>query len=204
MRTVVTLIACSLIACRGSKSADSPASAASGSGTYVSVVHPELTIELKSGGEAVITAAGVGASKGTYTVEGEKIIATVEGRQYTFIKGGNCIQDLQHVFDKSCIGGAKGEASNASTHAMPSPSGTWVAKSSDGEFTLTFTGGNKLTLAATPPGSTTPQVKSGTFTVEGDVVQVTTEIGDPLTLQWVNGAYESTSFGFPMKFVKQN
>ena len=43
-----------------------------------------------------------------------------------------------------------------------------------------------------------------TFAVEGDVVQVTTEMGDPLTLQWVNGAYESTSFGFPMKFVKQN
>ena len=198
MRIVAAVIVCSLFACTGSKSS------ATATGTYVSVANPELTIDFKSGGEAVITAAGVGASKGTYTTEGEKIIATVEGRQYTFIKNGNCIQDLQRVFDKSCIGGAKGEASNASTHTMPEPAGVWVAKSSDGEFTLTFTGGNKITLAATPPGGTTPQVKSGTFTVEGDVVQVTTEMGDPLTLQWVNGSYESTSFGFPMKCVKQN
>ena len=206
MRTVAALIVCSLVACKGSKSAATPEAGGSGSaaGTYVSVANPELTIVFKPGGEAVLTAAGMGSSKGTYRVEGEKIIATVEGRQYTFIKDGNCIQDLQQVFDKSCIGGAKGEASNASTHTMPEPAGVWVAKSSDGEFTLTFTGGNKITLAATPPGGTTPQVKSGTFRVEGDVVQVTTEMGDPLTLQWVNGSYESTSFGFPMKFVKQN
>jgi len=205
MRTVAALIVCSLVACKGSKSAATPEAAASGgaAGTYVSVANPELTIVFKPGGDAVLTAAGMGSSKGTYSVEGEKIIATVEGRQYTFIKDGNCIQDLQNVFDKSCIGGARGDAGNVSTHTMPEPSGTWISSTSDGEFKLTFTGGNKVTLAATPPGGT-PQVKSGTFAVEGDVVQVTTEQGDPLTLKWVNGSYESTSFGFPMKFVKQN
>ncbi len=210
--TTVALITSILTACGGSKSGssadtDTPgaaAAAAGGAGTYVSVANPEFSIAFKPGGDAVITAAGIGTSKGTYTVEGDKIVATVDGRPYTFMRDGKCIQDVQHVFDKSCIGGAAGEASNVSTRTPPDVTGVWVHKSGDGEFTLTFLPGNKVTLAATPPGGTTPDLVDGTFVVEGDIVQATVGQSNPLTLQWVNKTYESTSFGFPMKFVKQD
>ena len=62
--------------------------------------------------------------------------------------------------------------------------------------------GNKLTLTLTAPGSP-PITKQGTFIVEGDVVQATLDQSEPMTLKFVNGGYESTSFGPPMRFVKQ-
>ena len=62
-----------LHACGGSKpgagaAADHPAGAA---GKYTSVVNPELTIELKSGGVLVLKAAGTGKSSTSKAVAGK-------------------------------------------------------------------------------------------------------------------------------------
>ena len=159
-------------------------------------------MNFKSGGVVDMIAQGMGSSSGTYTVDGEKLLVTVSGVTHTFVKDGNCIEDQLQVFGKLCKGGKAGEASNVSTRKVPAaPSGTWVATTTEGTFTVQFKGGNSVTLSATAPGQN-PESHDGTFTVEGDMVYAQLPGGMPLVLKFVNNAYESTSFGFPMKFVK--
>ena len=173
-------------------------------GTYTSAEdNNPLTMELTSGGGVVMTVPGVGASKGTYTVDGEKIIVTVEGQAHTLIRDGNCVRDQLLVFGKMCKGGKAGGASNVSTRQVPvTPTGTWVATNADGQFRIVFGAGNTLTLTATPT-SGQADTRDGIYKVEGDEVYATLAQGEPLVLKFVNDAYESTSFGPLMRFVKQ-
>lgn len=60
-------------------------------------------------------AAGAESSSGTYAVDGEKLIVTVDAQQHIFIRDGNCIEDRLNVFGKLCKGGKTGEAANVST-----------------------------------------------------------------------------------------
>jgi hypothetical protein len=48
-----------------------------------------------------------------------------------------------------------------------------------------------------------PETVDGSFVIEGDTIYLALANGTPVVLKWVNGAYESTAFGLPMKFVKQ-
>jgi hypothetical protein len=181
-------------------------SSGSGSGVngkYTSVADDALTMELTSGGGVVMTAAGAGSSKGTYVVDGEKIIVTLEGQAHTLIKDGDCVRDQLDVFGRMCKGGKAGGESNVSTRQVPvTPAGTWLATNADGQFQLVFGAGNTLTLTATPTGGTA-DTRDGTYKVEGDEVYATLTQGEPLVLKFVNDAYESTSFGPLMRFVKQ-
>jgi hypothetical protein len=175
------------------------------SGTYTSVNQDAVvTMEFESGGGVSMTAAGLGSSRGTFTVEGEKLIVSLDGRNHTFIRDGDCIQDQQNMFGQLCKGGRTGEASNGSTPDVPTtPTGTYLATNADGEFRLEFKSGNTLTLTATPAGGGAPDARDGRFTVEGRQVYATLSSGDPMVLTFVNDGYESTSFGLPMRFVKQ-
>lgn len=174
----------------------------SGGGTYVSVGDASLSLSLKGGGVAEMTAQGLGSTQGTYTVDGEKILVTVSGMTHTFIRDGNCISDQLSVFGKLCIGGEAGSARNVSTRQIPAPSGAWLASSSEGSFRIDFRGSDALTLTATQPGGT-PDVAEGTYRVEEDMIYATLPQGMPLVLKYVNNAWETTSFGFALKFVKQ-
>ena len=186
----------------GSSGGDNAGSGGAGAGTYTAANGDPFSFEFKPGGTVEFNGGPMGTGAGTYTVEGEKLLVTMNGRTYTFIKDGKCIEDNLQVFGRLCIGGASGAAANVSTRSAPVTTGSWKASSSDGEFTLQFTGDNKLTLTLTAPGGA-PASKTGTFVVDGDVVQVTLEQAEPLTLKWVNDGYETTSFGLPMRFLKQ-
>jgi hypothetical protein len=175
----------------------------SANGTYSAANGDPLSFEFKSGGRVEMNGGPLGSATGSYTVEGEKLIVTLPGApSSTFIKDGNCIEDQLHMFGKLCIGGQAGAKSNVSTRSAPVTTGTWVASSSDGEFRLEFKSSNTLTLTLTPPGGQ-PASKQGTFIVEGDVVQATLDQAEPMTLKFVNDGYETTSFGLPMRFLKQ-
>jgi hypothetical protein len=144
-----------------------------------------------------------GATGGTYTIDGEKIIVTVSGQKHTFIRDGNCIEEGRNIFGKLCKGGKAGEASNVSTRNVPSvPEGTWAASNADGQFKIEFKPGSKLTLFVTPTTGK-PETHEGTFIIEGDKFHVTLTQATPMVLHFVNNAYESSSFGLSMKFVKQ-
>ena len=115
--------ACLLQACGGSGSGPS--------GTYAAVDETPMTMELKSGGAVIMTMAGLGSSSGTYTVDGEKILVTIDNQQHTFVLDGKCIEEPRQIFGKLCKGGKAGEASNVSTRKVPSaPSGTWAPAAS--------------------------------------------------------------------------
>jgi len=193
---LVAAVACS------KTGSDSGSGGGGAGGTYSAANGDPFSFEFKSGGAVQMNGGPMGNSTGSYTVEGEKLLVTMGGRTYTFIKDGNCIEDDLHMFGKLCIGGRAGAESNVSTRSAPTTTGTWVASSSDGEFRLEFKPDNKLTLTLTAPGGA-PASKQGTFIVEGDVVQATLDLSEPLTLKFVNGTYETTSFGLPMKFVRQ-
>jgi hypothetical protein len=176
------------------------------SGVYTSLDSADLTIQFKSGGVVVFTAKDTGTSEGTYTVSGEKIIVDVKGMKSTFIRDGDCIKDNLDVYGTLCKGGKAGAAANVSTRSVPTaPSGVYVATNEDGTFKIEFKPGNKLTFSAMPaagvPGK--PEVHEGTVVIEGDQLHVKLDDSTPLVLQFVNNTYESTSFGIPMKFVKQ-
>ena len=194
-----------LLACGGGSGGGGAGTTGSGE-TYTSVGSDPSTLELKSGGSFVFTMAGLEKSEGTYTVDGEKVLITLDGRTHTLLKTGACLEDQLHVFSRMCIGGKAGEAASGGVAAgvagIDAPSGTWVAKSDEGDFTLEFKPGNKLTLTATPPGGQ-PQSREGSYTMEGRVLQATLEQSEPLTLTFVNNTYESTSFGFTLRFVKR-
>ena len=172
-------------------------------GTYASVENDALTMALQSGGTVVMSAAGLGSSSGTYTVDGEKIIVSIDNQQHTFVLDGKCIEEPRHIYGKLCKGGKAGEATNVTTRSVPTaPSGTWVATNADGEFKIVFKPGNTLTMTVTRPGGS-PETVEGTFTMEGDRMYATVGQSTPMVLTFVNDAYESTAFGLPMKFVKQ-
>jgi hypothetical protein len=172
-------------------------------GAYTSVTDEALRIEFGSGGRVTLVAAGLGSSSATFTVDGEKVIVSVDGQDHTFIRDGDCIEDQLSVFGKLCKGGQAGEAANVTTRDVPTtPTGSYVATNSDGEFRLEFKPGNRLTLTATPAGGQ-PDAQDGSFTIEGDVIYATLPQGVPLVLKFVNDGYESTSFGLPMRFVRQ-
>lgn len=207
MRFAHSIVGALLIGCASVLQAcGSDAGPGSGAGgTYTSVADDHLSIELKSGGGVVMSAAGVGSSSGTYVIDGEKITVSIDNQNHTFIRDGNCIQDQQDVFGKLCKGGKAGEAANVSTRNVPTaPTGTYVATNADGEFRLEFKPGNTLTLTATPAAGGPPDTREGTFTVEGDKIYATLAEGGPMVLTFVNNTYESTAFGLPMKFVKQD
>jgi len=171
-------------------------------GTYAAVGGEPVTIELKSGGEVALSAAGLGASSGTYTVNGERIVITVDGQPHNFIRDGDCIQDDLGMFGKLCKGGKSGETANVTTRSVPTtPAGIYHASNADGSFQLEFKPGNTLTLTATPAGGQ-PLVQDGSFTMEGDAIYATLPGGEPLVLKFVNDGYESTSFGLPLRFTK--
>jgi hypothetical protein len=86
-------------------------------GTYTSVADDGGTLQLKSGGAFTLNIPGLGASQGTYTVDGEKFILTMDGQTHTLVKTGNCLEDQRQVFSRMCIGGKVGEAAN--TAAAP-------------------------------------------------------------------------------------
>lgn len=184
-------------------SAATPPATSGAGGTYSAANGDTISFQFKSGGQVVMNGGSLGTATGTYTVEGEKLIVTMPGAlPSTFIKDGNCIEDQLQMYGKLCIGGRAGAESNVPTRSAPTTTGTWVATNADGEFRLEFKPGNKVTLTLTPPGGR-PAPREGTFTVEGDVVQVTLDQSEPMTLKFVNAGFESTSFGLAMRFVRQ-
>ena len=190
-----------LLACGGGS-----AGSGGGSGnTYTSVSDDPAVLELKSGGTFSFTVPGMVASQGTYTVEGEKYLLTMDGQTHTLIKTGECLDDARGVFSRMCIGGKAGEAvtQGAAAPGVEGATGTWKATTADGEFVLEFKSGNTLAVTLTAPGGS-PETKQGTYNVEGRTIHARLgEGGDPMVLMLVNNTWESTSFGFPMRFVKQ-
>ena len=192
-RITAGLAALTLFACGGSGS------------TYTSVGDDPGVLELKSGGTFTFNMPGMGATEGTYTVDGEKILLVMNGQTHTLLKTGNCLEDQQMLFSRMCIGGKAGDAANAAAPAGPSgeaPSGTWKAMSELGEFTLEFKPGNTVSLSLAAPGAPA-DTRPGTYVTEGRAVHVRLDGGEPMVLTFVNGAYETMSFGTAMKFVKQ-
>lgn len=172
-------------------------------GAYSAVNGDPIALEFKAGGIFSMAASGLGASSGTYTVDGEKLIVSVDGQTHTFIRDGNCIEEPRHIFGKLCKGGKSGETSNVSTRNVPTtPAGIYVATNADGEFRLEFRPGNRLALTMTPPGGN-PDTQEGTYTFEGDAIYATLAQATPMVLKFVNNTYESTAFGLPMRFIRQ-
>lgn len=192
-----------LQACGNSKSSSDSSSGSGFGGTYSSVGNDGMSIAFKSGGSVAMSAAGLGSSSGTYTVDGEKILVSIDNQKHTFIRDGDCVEDERNIFGKLCKGGKAGEAANVSTRNVPTtPTGTYVATNEDGEFKIDFTPGNTLTFTMTPPTGQ-PSTHQGTFIIEGDRTYVTLAAGKSMVLKFLNNAYESSAFGLPMKFVKQ-
>ncbi len=81
------------------------------------------------------------------------------------------------------------------------PTGIWVATMTDYTYRLTFGPGNAVTLDFLPIINI-GNSQVGTFRAEGDLVYVD-RIDRPMVLKFVNGAYQSTSYGPMMTFVKQ-
>ncbi len=186
-----------------SNAVSSSATSAAFGGVYTSVEGNELTFDFKSGGVVVMTAKDFGTSNGTYTIDQEKIVVNIDNQTRTFIRDGNCIEDQQGFYGKLCKGGKSGEASNVTTRDVPTtPSGTYIAKNADGEFKIEFKPGNKFTLSIVPVRGKA-EIQEATFIIEGDTIHATLPQSVPMVLKFVNNAYESTSFGLPMKFVKQ-
>jgi hypothetical protein len=80
---------------------------------------------------------------------------------------------------------------------------SWSITLGDPDRQVDHVGRDTLTLTATPAAGGSPDARDGTFIVEGRQVHATLSSGDPMVLTFVNDGYESTSFGLPMRFVKQ-
>lgn len=200
---LAALVVCSSCSKTGSNADAGAGSAPASGGTYSAANGDPISFSFQAGGKVEMNGGPMGTASGTYTVDGEKLMVTMPGGPtYTFIKDGNCISDQLQMFGKLCIGGGAGDASNVSTRSAPVLTGTWVATSADGEFRLEFRPDNKLTLTLTAPGGA-PASKDGTFIIEGNLLHVTLDQSEPMVLNFVNGIYETTSFGLPMRFVKQ-
>jgi len=144
------------------------------SGTYTSVQTAEIQADFDSDGTVVFSMGGERGEPARYTVDGEKIVVEVDGRQMTFLRDGDCIEDLQNVFGKLCKGGPAGAAANVSTRTPAPTAGTWTATNADGTFTLAFGAGNRLTFAVTPAAGSQmgdqARTSDGTFELEGDTL----------------------------------
>jgi hypothetical protein len=188
--------ALAIAGCGGSGSEGSAA------GSYTSVGDEGLAFDFKSGGAVTMSAKALNvSSSGTYTVDGDKLVVTMDGQEHTFIRDGKCIEDARHMFGKLCQGGKAGAASNVSTRKPPVTDGVWVSKNAEGDFRLEFKPGNRAALTGSIPGGKSDTLE-GMYTVDGDRVDVRLPQGMPLQLRFVNGAYETTSLGLPMKFTK--
>jgi hypothetical protein len=205
-----TLIACVfafLAACNGGNdSAGSGGGSGGIAGVYTSVDSDDIKLEFSSGGSVVAIMAGEKGQPGTYTIDGEKIIVDFNGQKTTFIRDGDCIEDLQRFFGKMCKGGAAGATKNVSTRTPPPTAGTWVATNEDGEFTIEFKSESAFTMTMTPSAAIPnagPEARDATFVIEEDTIHARFDDGMTVVLKWVNGAYESMAFGLPMKFVRQ-
>lgn len=203
-RALVVIAAVSSIACGPSGSDSSSASGASGTGTYSSVGDEGLVFDFKSGGVVTMSAKALNVSStGSYTVDGDKLVVTIDGQQHTFIRDGKCIEEGRHIFGKLCQGGKAGAASNVSTRKPPVTDGVWIAKNADGEFRLEFKPGNRVVFTGTMPGGRKDTLE-GPFVVENDRVDVKLPQGMPLQLRFVNNIYETTSLGLPLTFTRQS
>lgn len=202
---VTTLLVCAL---HGPLSGCGGGSGGGGvSGSYTSVDVAEVGAEFRSDGTVVFSMGGERGQPGTYTVDGEKILVDFNGQKLTFVRDGDCIEDLQRMFGKLCKGGAAGAARNVSTRTPAPTTGTWAATNADGTFTLALQSGGKLTFSMTPAAGSQmgdkPMSTEGTFELEGDTLFVSLADGAPMVLKWVNGAYESSAFGLPMRFMRK-
>jgi hypothetical protein len=207
-RTFIVL-ACalaSLAGCGGGSDGGGGTGGGSVTGVYTSVDSDEIRLEFTAGGTVTASMAGEKGQPGTYTIDGEKIIVDFNGQKTTFIRDGDCMTDLQNMFGKMCKGGAAGAAQNVSTRTPPPTAGTWVATNEDGEFIIEFKSSSTLAMTMKPsaavPGGR-PETIDGTFTIESDTLYLTLSNSTPVVLKWVNGAYESSAFGLPMKFTKK-
>jgi hypothetical protein len=208
----IVAVACAIAilqSCGKSDSSTSTSGTSSGSSggggsvnaTYTSLdtANEKLTVQFKSNG-TVHMSSDIGTDEGTYVADGDKITVTVKNQKFTFIRSGNCIEDIT-VFGKLCIGGKAGEAASAATPPK-GPSGTYVATHEVGDFKLEFRAGNALTLTATPKGEKT-ETGDGTYTIEGSTIYVNLPLGEKMTLTYVNDTLETSAFGFPLKFIKR-
>lgn len=195
----VSLVSCS----------DSSSAAGGGfRGVFTSVDSDEIKLEFESGGAVVARMGGERGQRGTFTIDGEKVIVDFDGQKTTFIRDGDCIEDAQHVFGKMCKGGKAGAARNVSTRDLSSMrTGTWVATNADGEFKIDFKPGEKLTFSFVPVAGSQmgdkPLAMEGTYVVEGDTLHTQLSDSTPMVLKFVNNAYESMAFGLPMKFERR-
>jgi hypothetical protein len=202
VRLPAPLVACVLVSllhgCGGGGGLD---------GTYTSVQTAEIQAQFDSDGTVVFSMGGEEGAPVPYTVDGEKIVVAVNGQQITFLRDGDCIEDLQNVFGKLCKGGAAGAAANVSTRTPAPTAGTWTATNADGTFTLAFGAGDQLTFSVTPASGSQmgdqPTTSSGTFELEGDTLYAQLADSTPMVLKWVNGAYESSAFGLSMRFTRE-
>lgn len=197
--TLVAAVAASLAGCGGAGSD----SAASGVGAYSSVGDEGLVFDFKTGGVVTMSAKALNvASSGTYTVDGDKFLVTIDGQQHTFIRDGKCIEEARQIFGKLCQGGKAGAAANVSTQKPPVTEGVWVAKNAEGEFRIEFKPGNRVSFSGTMPGGRKDTLE-GPFVVDGSRVELRLPQFLNINLQFVNGAYETSSLGLPMTFTKQ-
>ena len=95
-RALVVCGALSLAACGQSGSDTSSTSAGGGAGSYSSVGDEGLVFDFKAGGVVTMTAKAMNVSStGTYTVDGEKLVVTIDGQQHTFLRDGKCIEEAR-------------------------------------------------------------------------------------------------------------
>ena len=189
----------SLSAC-GSSGSDSATGAI---GSYSSVGDDGLVFDFKSGGVVTMSAKALNVSStGSYTVDGDKLLVTIDGQQHTFIRDGKCIEEARRIFGRLCQGGKAGAAANASTRTPPVTDGMWVATNADGQFRIEFKPGNRVSFTGTLPGGRKDTLE-GPFVVEGSRVELRLPQFLTINLQFVNNAYETTSLGLPLKFTRQ-
>jgi hypothetical protein len=85
--------------------------------------------------------------------------------------------------------------------APPSPTGIWVATATEASYQLTFGPGTAVTLDFRPIMSLGAS-ETGTFRTQGNLVYLD-GLDRPIVLTPVNGAYQSTSYGSLLTFIKQ-
>ncbi|HEV8195365.1 MAG TPA: hypothetical protein VGP87_01890 [Gemmatimonadales bacterium] len=85
--------------------------------------------------------------------------------------------------------------------APPAPTGIWVANATEATYQLTFGPGTAVTLDFRPLLSIGTS-ETGTFRTQGNQVYLD-GLDRPIVLTYVNGAYQSTSYGSLLTFMRQ-